>query len=207
MTADQSSLLLGELNHRVGNSFQLMISILSLQAAHYVDSGNARAVRRAADRVRAVAFIHDARYTSRTHDVVHFGPCLQQLVSELAHSHNVPDLIKVRVASEDVAIDMGVALPLVVIAGELVANAFEHAFPKGAAGIVAVTFRYCDPTCERAELLVSDNGRGLMQEVNFETAGSFGIYLVNILAKQLNATVEVYREAGAEVRVRIPLTD
>ncbi|HYP14393.1 MAG TPA: sensor histidine kinase [Bryobacteraceae bacterium] len=205
MTADESALLLRELNHRLGNSFQTVLSILSLQAAQLKDAKRARVLLRAVDRVRAIAFVHSPRHASPAHDQIEFGNCLQQIVTELSFSHSFPSSIDLRIDAADIVVAVETAEPLALLASELVSNAFEHAFQGRVTGQVRVVLRYTDSTCNWLELQVSDDGVGIPSSVQFETEQSFGFFLARVMATQMKGTVQIDRDHGTAFRVVIPL--
>ena len=46
------------------------------------------------------------------------------------------------------------------------------------------------------ELIVSDNGLGFPENVDFRNTGSLGLQLVNILVEQLEGTIELEKGEG-----------
>jgi two-component sensor histidine kinase len=58
-------------------------------------------------------------------------------------------------------------------------------------------------TDDHYQLKVFDNGIGLPEKINYKTARSLGLKLVNILAQhQLRATIRIKRDKGTEFLIR-----
>jgi two-component sensor histidine kinase len=82
---------------------------------------------------------------------------------------------------------------------ELAGNALKHAFPGHSEGEVIVSL--CGSVDGTVRLSVRDNGIGLPSEPDWRQSGSLGLRLVQMLAKQLRATVELNRDGGTEFQI------
>ena len=78
---------------------------------------------------------------------------------DLAREMADADAVDVRVIADDVRLDVGRLLPLVLLLTELLANSFKHAFAPGERGRIDVRLEQAenDLLC----LTVADNGKGL----------------------------------------------
>jgi two-component sensor histidine kinase len=54
------------------------------------------------------------------------------------------------------------------------------------------------------ELSVADDGVGLPPDVEIKKATSLGLQLVQILADQLQATLEIHQDSGTTICIRMP---
>jgi two-component sensor histidine kinase len=59
---------------------------------------------------------------------------------------------------------------------------------------------------ETAELVVIDDGIGLPGDFDVDDPKGFGLLLVSVLVKQINGTIAVSGNSGAEFRIRFPVT-
>jgi two-component sensor histidine kinase len=50
-------------------------------------------------------------------------------------------------------------------------------------------------------LTISDNGKGIPEDLELENAESLGLQLVGILVDQLDGKIEIKREQGTEFRI------
>jgi len=92
---------------------------------------------------------------------------------------------------EDLEMDVDTAVPLGLIANELITNSLKYAFPNDINGeiIISIQKKHND----KIELLVADNGVG---KENEKIGTSFGTQLVDLLAAQLHGRVESGTENG-----------
>ena len=99
---------------------------------------------------------------------------------------------------------MNAAVPCGLILNELATNALKHAFRGRSEGEVVVSLHGAaeDGAC----LCVRDNGTGLPPGLDWRQANSLGLRIVQILAGQLHATVEVSSGEGTEFRVKFGKT-
>ena len=100
---------------------------------------------------------------------------------------------------EPVPLSVNAAVPCGLILNELASNALKHAFPGRNGGEVGVSLRGGPEG--RVCLRVRDNGTGLPAGLDWRRADSLGLRLVQILAKQLDAAVEVSSGEGTEFSV------
>jgi two-component sensor histidine kinase len=156
---EDRDLLIGEVNHRVKNSLQLVGSILSLEAASAKTEEAKDKLAAARDRIDAVAAIHAALYQGEDVRRVAFGDYLERLCDHLSTSLGADRRgVAIEVDADAILIETNKAITLSLVVNELVANAFKHAFPGDARGTVKVRLRGDDP--ETVTLTVADDGTG-----------------------------------------------
>jgi len=90
-----------------------------------------------------------------------------------------------------------------LIINELVSNALKHAFPEGRQGVIRIELSV--DANNRATLIVADDGMGLSNNSELETARTLGLRLVRSLAEQLGGTVQLRSAAGTEAELTFPL--
>ncbi len=86
LARDRAEAMLREVNHRVGNSLQLVSSFMSLQLRHLADEGARAALKESQARIEAVAHVHRRLYTSGDMSSVDMDEYLKGLIDELAKS-------------------------------------------------------------------------------------------------------------------------
>lgn len=101
--------------------------------------------------------------------------------------------------SGDLQLDIDRAVTCGLIVNELVSNALKHAFPDGRAGSVSVELAPREGL--RHVLTVRDDGVGLPTDLDLARIDSLGLQLVNDLAEQLHATLDVSRDGGTAFRI------
>ncbi len=96
------------------------------------------------------------------------------------------------------------AIPLILIATELITNAAKHAFPDGTKGKVKVALSREGQT--HVLLTVGDNGAKLPPAFSLGEAKGLGMRIVSAFAQQLDASVEVRpARQGKQFEILVPL--
>jgi PAS domain S-box-containing protein len=197
----EKEILLAEIHHRVKNNLQIVSSLLSLQSGHVTDSNVLSAIQDSQSRVRSMALIHDQLYQSRDITRIDFSVYLKNLTQSLLLTYaQLTSYVNLRVNAEKVHFAIETAIPCGLIVNELVTNSLKHAFEKGVAGEVKVELSL--EQGDRCLMIVSDNGRGLPEDLDVRTSKSLGLRLVRELAEsQLMGGLEVSSNKGTEFRI------
>src|SRR5690606_24055551 len=154
--AAEREMLLREVNHRIGNSLQIITSLLHLQATSSADEDVKAALTNAMGRVAAVAQVHRRLYTSHDFKSVMLNQYLEALLEDLRRSAEGNRMSRLTLSASPVVIDPDRAVAIGVIVNELVMNAVKYAYPDGAGPIHVTLAREGD----ELELAIADNGIG-----------------------------------------------
>ncbi len=192
----EKEMLLGEMHHRVKNNLQVISSLLNMQAGLAGSEDTAAILSDSRDRVNTMALMHAQLYEGGNLVEVNMKEFLEGLTRQSFQSYPIKDTrITPAIHITDYPFPVSVAIHVGLILNELLSNVFKHAFAGRTEGNVKVGF---DVTGEgEASLTVSDDGAGLSSGFDIDTAGSLGLRLVKILAKdQLQGNIEVISEEG-----------
>jgi PAS domain S-box-containing protein len=199
----QKDILVRELEHRVKNSLNIIISLLSLDAQRLSDESSREILQMTEARIRSVALLYDFLSQSSGYDRIDSVEYFHDLVSLLKETYS-GEYSKVHVCEdiEEFELDSKTCLPIGLIVNELFGNALKHAFPSGQVGTVSIELRR---TAREMRLCVHDNGRGLRPGFDWKESQGLGLQLVRNLAKQLGGTMEVENEHGVSTTISIQL--
>ena len=202
-TLAERELLLREVNHRVKNSLQLVLSMLSLQSAEFRESGAKELFSKAIARVTAIASIHERLYQDNDPLTLDMQTYLSGLCAELERA-GIGDerqaQLKSAVESMRLPTENGVSLALIV--NELVMNSLKHGRPADPAAVINVRLRHVN--ADEACLTVADNGPG-MQTQGKPPLG-LGTRLISMLVRQLHGHLNIEDSAdGCATHVTFPL--
>ena len=152
--------LLKEVYHRVKNNLQVVLSLLRLQGRGLADAAAREALADAAERVRAMALVHEQLMESPDGSHVSLARYVPSLVDRLAAGHGCDEASPVRLLADaaDTLMRLDDAVPLGLLLTELVVNSLKHAFPDGRAGSVMVRVQ---PNEDGLFVAVIDDGCGL----------------------------------------------
>ena len=191
LARDRAEAMLREVNHRVGNSLQLVSSFISLQLRQLADEGARSALREAQVRIEAVAHVHRRLYTSSDLATVAMDEYLTGLVEELGKSIG-PDTSpeggspRLSLRAEPMRVTTDQAVSLGVIVTELVTNAVKYAYAPGEGGEIRVVLETAAEG--RAILTVEDDGPGLGDGTPKGTG--LGAKIVSAMAGGLRSAVQ-----------------
>ena len=191
--------LLGEVNHRVANSLQLVAAMVRLQASA-VEEGAARdALADTQRRIEAIGQVHRRLYTDGDVENVDMRAYLGALVSELGDTWSTDAAQRhLRFEADPVRLPTDRAVSLGVIVTELVTNACKYAYPGGGGEVRVALRREGD---DAFRLSVEDDGCGMSADPSPRGTG-LGTRLIRAMAQSLRSSVE-YDPLHAGTRVTL----
>jgi len=195
----EKELLLGEIHQRVDNNLQLVSKLLELQYSNYEDEEKVELCKSNKNRMRAVALIHEKLYQSEDFAIIDFADYIENLKNHLIDSYGVNiDLIKFKVTAENSIIDVDTAVPCSLILNELVTNSIKHAFNPGESGKISISFKSKNG---KVIISVTDNGKGLMEELDALSMDKTGLRLINMLLEQFHGVLQFSKTDGTKFEV------
>jgi two-component sensor histidine kinase len=197
----EKDVLLKELEHRVGNSLQIIAAII-LMKSKLVSSEETRVqLRDAHDRVISIAALQQHLRVSGG-GPIEMAPYLSKLCDSVKTSM-IGDYrpATLKVTSDGGSVTSREAVSLGLIVTELILNALKHAFPVDSMTDRQIAVRF-EVAGSNWKLSVADNGIGAPVGVFAQAKSGLGTSIVNALAQQLDAKVEVLSDAhGTTVSV------
>ena len=193
----------------------MIVSLLSLQSAHTNDPRVVAAFEETEGRVRAVASIHERLYASEDLTIVEFAGYLTGLARELVALHaTVSNEVNLGLDVQDMALHIEQAIPLGLIANELILNSLKHGLKEGT-GTLNVSLSYLPGISGSyagegldngwGQFRIEDSGPGLPPGLDLSRTQSLGSRLVKLLVRQLGARLEIGKGPGASFTVVFPL--
>lgn len=201
---EQKELLLKEVHHRVKNNLQVIHSLLDLQAIKSTNSELVGMLRESQNRIRSMALIHQTLYQSHDFAQVDFQRFLDELLPRLTQAYASPSsVVSTHVNAHDVKLPINEAIPCGLIVNELVSNALKHGFTEQQNGKIVVDIRELED--RQVVLTVSDDGKGIPQELDLAHTGSLGLQLVTLLTQQLHGQLDIQRTNPTQFSMRFQL--
>ncbi|HYI68647.1 MAG TPA: histidine kinase dimerization/phosphoacceptor domain -containing protein [Skermanella sp.] len=183
---EESQTLLGEVHHRVKNNLQVVWSLVQLEAMQ-IDHPAARArMEIIGQRINVMGRIHEQIYAHKEFTRIDFSLQLRALAERLINPLRRTQEIELEVTGERLFCSLDTAIPLALIANELVSNVAVHAFPPGRDGTVRIDLRHHE---NGAVMTVADDGVGLPEDGN--GGKGLGMRLVKALIGQIDASMTV----------------
>ncbi|HEY1038695.1 MAG TPA: PAS domain S-box protein [Bacteroidia bacterium] len=195
----EKDILLKEVHHRVKNNLQVISSILNLQSTYVKDEKTLYILRECQNRIKSMAFIHEALYQNKNFSEIPFNEYLTMLVKNLFHSYNINNVnIKLNFDIDEVFLNLDTSIPCGLIVNELVSNSFKYAFPDEKQGFIFISLKQKN---NDVTLIIKDNGAGLPNEVDFRNTESLGLQLVVTLVEQIGGNIKLDNTNGTKFEI------
>jgi len=196
-TLEQKQVLLSELQHRVKNNLQHVISILEIQKES-VDFNNIdELIRGNQNRIHSMALLHKKLNVAdnvNDVDLKRYVTELSELVKESYDNHKKKITLNIKCGIENISIEK--ALPIGLILTELISNSMKHAFKKRSIGIINIEITKEQNT---NKLYYSDNGSGF--DFNQPSEKGLGQEIIKGLIDQLDGSIETKSDNGFDLTV------
>jgi diguanylate cyclase len=207
-TARHRQILLQELAHRVKNNLQVVAALLRLQADRSGDAAGRAQLLAAHGRVMAIAGVHVGQSHAGNPSRIDFAAYMRDLCEHAEaglRNRDTPVLLALTIdPPAGLELDIDRAVPMGLIANELLSNALRHAFPDGRAGLISVRLGRDEGGALR--LVVEDDGIGLPEPGQWtESRKGLGNVLARRLAKQIQAEIDLGIGPGARFEVKVPM--
>lgn len=204
----EKEILLKEIHHRVKNNLQVISSLLNLQAGYLQDSQSIETFQELQNRIYSMSLIHEKLYLSDDLAWIDFAEYVPDLAMNLFHTYEVnSELIRVKFDIPSILLGIDYAVPCGLIINELFSNALKYAFPENRTGEICVSLQTQN---DMLALIISDNGIGFPENVDYQNTESLGMQLVITLVQQIKGTVHLTRNHGSKFTIhfaRLPSGD
>ena len=114
------------------------------------------------------------------------GHSIINKISELFDSYKREFVLDIEM--DDMQFDVDTSIPLGLILNELLTNSLKYAFDANGLVHVSIAIREMSPL--NFELIYSDNGPGLSEQINLEKPSTLGLRLIKGLAGQLRGKID-----------------
>jgi PAS domain S-box-containing protein len=198
----EKEILLKEIHHRVKNNLQIVSSLLFLQSQQLKNEELVELFKISQNRVRTMALIHEKLYQSEDLNKIDFGQYISSLILALKESFSVDESkINIDVKTDNILLDIDIAVPCGLIVNELITNSIKHAFKKDGRGVITINAKYEN---ENYYLIIGDNGVGLPDNIKIEELQALGLRIVYNLVRQLRGELKVENNDGTKFIIIFP---
>jgi two-component sensor histidine kinase len=200
---DRHQVLLTEINHRVKNSLQVVVSMLQLQASSAGQPDVSARLTEASSRVATVGHAYERLAQDANFEKIDLGAYLREVLKDLEPAVSPCTLHFDSPQEIQLAADRAIHVALII--NELVTNAAKYAYPDCPGGPIHVRLA---PEGDNVVLVsVGDQGVGLPVDFDVTKTKRLGTRLVTALARQLDATLtQSSANEGVEFALRVPLS-
>lgn len=186
-------LLLKEITHRVKNNLQIISSLVNLQKNIAHDSVAVELLTQTANRIQAMALIHEALYKSDEYEHVNFQSYIDSLIEHVSITLDTSN-VTIETDIDNFAPALATATSCGMIILELITNSIKYAFNGKENARINIQLKSIDQN--NFKLIFSDNGIGFPKSVKFKEVESLGMQVVVSLTEQLNGEIELLNGSG-----------
>lgn len=187
-------ILMREIHHRVKNNLEVVSSLLALQSAQIDDPNTKNAMQEGQNRVNSIGIVHQKLYQGTNLGTVEMKNYFLDLSESILDGFGAEGRIDLKLAMENLDLDIDTAVPLGLIINELLTNTIKYAFPNGKKGMITIKLEK-QPN-NMLHLEVADNGVG-KSGITYGTG--FGGQLISLLTNQLNGTMREENQNGTTI--------
>jgi two-component sensor histidine kinase len=185
----------------VKNYMGTLLSLLSLQASSLREESAIRALEDAQGRINSMVLLYDKLYVSSSFGSISASAYLPFLVDEIIGNFPSRAAVSVEKRIDDFTLDAKTMQAIGIIVNELLTNIMKYAFEGRNEGKISVSAAMADG---KVTLVVQDDGVGLTESVELGGSTGFGLRLVNILALQMEGSIEIERGIGTKFTLAFP---
>jgi two-component sensor histidine kinase len=189
-----NKVLLLETNHRVKNNYQMMLSMLRLNAD--VEQSTQQFIKQTEARISSMSKVHDLFLQSSKSPIdadLFFREIIESLDESLGLSNKN---ITVHFDTNDYEFERDLIITLGLIVNELVVNSLKYAFSERNSGEIRISLEKKD---ECFAMIYKDNGKGIGPN-SVHTKGT-GMSIISSMAKQLKGEVKILKDQGTHVEI------
>jgi len=197
----QREIIMKELQHRVKNSLSVVSGLLGFELESLTDAQSRRAFSDTRARILSISSIYERLSVSADFERVDLGSYIKGLAESLFKTF-APKTgnVRLKTSLDDITLDTKRAVPLGLIANELIMNSLKYAYSGGEGGEIRI---HLGKTGEKIALDVADDGVGLPGEIGSGTGGGTGLNLIRMLTEQIDGELEIIGDRGTHVVVRL----
>lgn len=195
LSLEEKTLLLQELNHRVKNNMQMIVSLIRLQTNDIDDKKVQALFLTTQNRLNAMSQLHELLYQKEDISYINAYEYFTTLIEGLQDTYTQDISINYTI---DTDLQTEQAISCGIVLNELVTNSLKYAFKDD-----TQKDKYIDIFLTKFEdkytLIVKDNGVGYDQE---KTKKSFGLILVTTLVEsKLEGSITIDTHYGVETTI------
>jgi PAS domain S-box-containing protein len=192
-------MLLKELQHRVKNNLQLITALIRLDARNQPNEDRTK-LDRLAGRIEALQLLYRDLTTEGLGQAVDLGHYVSEIATAVMHTYAI-DGIRLDLKVDHAPVSINVAMPVGLLVNELLTNTFKYAFNGREGGII--TARCLHEREDRYQVVVADDGVGLLEDITWPVPGKLGALILQTLRENAETDFNVQSTRGNGMWVTI----
>jgi PAS domain S-box-containing protein len=198
----EKKVMLKEIHHRVKNNLAIVSGLLQLQMYESDDPQIHDTLEESERRIQTMALIHEQLYNSESLESISCDTYIGDLIETIKNTIGSSRDVTVNADIESIELDIKQAVPFALLINEVVTNSFKHAFDVGKDNAIAIRITEYNG---KVQAHLSDNGKGLPDDLQPEMSDTLGMNLINNFAQQLEAEWEMGNDNGTYINLQFSI--
>lgn len=198
----EKELMLTEVHHRIKNNLSTLTALIEMEFSRIDDKEAVDVLRKTCSRIESITEVHDLLYNTGLSQNINLGIYLEKLIEKISGILTDPSQkVSINIKADPVEIDTERAMSAGLLMNELLVNCYKHAFKdKSESGKIFIELGVHEGN--EINLKVSDNGQGIGEDFSLDESGSIGSWLINVLLRRLDASVDISQNNGTSFVIR-----
>jgi len=189
----EKELLIKEMNHRVKNNLQIIISLLNLQKEKSENTELQESYNDSISRMKSISIIHQMLYQSDDLSKISGKTYIEQMIHYLIHSFGVDKEINLELDIKDITFSIEQAVNIGLLTNEIITNSIKYAVPNNPDCSISISLKESDKI---HTMRLSDNGPGIPEELLNGKVPGLGLKLIRSLSAQLGGDLKITNQGG-----------
>ncbi len=117
--------------------------------------------------------VHETLYSTESLGSIDFETYTSKLARTIFQTYGASSgQVELKIEAEDIKFGINQATPLGLLINELISNSLKHGFPENRKG--GITIRLKKTNDDEIELVVSDNGIGMPEDLDWRNTNTLG---------------------------------
>ena len=191
----EKEVLLKEVHHRIKNNIYSIESLLYLQSQSITNPDAVSVLLDAIGRVRSMRLLYDKLLLSDDYRDVSVRKYMNDLINTIMALFPDNSKILIEKQIDDFKLSPKQISPLGIIVNELLTNIMKYAFTNRETGLLRILLQKNE---NQVTLTIEDNGNGLPEGFDINSAKTFGLMLVKMLSKQIKGNFRMESRDGTK---------
>lgn len=178
---NEKDILIREINHRVKNNIAIIHSLINMQQRKVNDPRDEVLFEDLKNKVFSMAAVQEQLRSRKEIDKIEIKDYLNELIHNLRNSFDPENKVVTELKLDPIGLDITKAIPLGLIANEVITNSFKYAFSKVENPTLKIT---CKCEGELIQIIFKDNGPGR----GSNPSDGLGMEIIESLTEQVDGS-------------------
>ncbi len=190
-----------DLHHRIKNNLAVIDALIEDIKDEFDDSNIHIKLNELQNRINSINEIHRQLYFNK--DITHLNlkTYLDKISHNIQESFGKKDIKIENKVTESFKLEVNTSFPIGLIVNEFLTNSFKYAFDEQSNGKITIDL------IEKGRnyvLKLTDNGKGLPPDLDIDNLDSFGLSIMQLLAKQMRGSFRIKGKKGVQIEIEFP---